>query len=267
MNAEEAAEVERIVKVRNWFVRPLFITTIGVTLISNLSVAEPTWMSWLSHGWAPVGYLFAVELIVLGIVSGGWAWFVNAFVGVVAAVSFGVSFAYLRSAALDAGWNTETAWAFPVLVDAFALALTGAMKGSQVKAEHIEAMARDREYHEAMAAREAEQAPSKGGRPRSATSKRAVRELERAAESVRAIEPARTEPERTDAPDAAVLQVYALCGDDPNAWPGPTAYAQTAGISKSTAQGHLKRARSYAETRTRTAEQARTEPEQVPATS
>jgi hypothetical protein len=256
MTPEETAEVARIAGVRKRMMRPALFAAIGMTLFGNLAAAQPSVGGWLSHGWAPVLYLVLVEILIARAIGAGWVWFVVAGLLAVAAIAGIVSFFTLQAAAIEWGWHPGEAWMFPAIVDAAAIALTCALAGSQAKVRSIEEIARDRTYQEAVIARETEEAEAtKGGRPRSMNSRRAQRELSAAQAESRA---AKGEPDvRTREPDAAVLELYALCGEDPSAWPGPTDYSKKTGKSKSGAQGILQRARAHA---ARTAVQATEQP-------
>lgn len=205
----------------DWLIRPALVGAIVLTVYGNLAQAQPSVGGYLSHGWAPTLYLVLVEILVRRAVGGGWLWpFVVGSV-LLALVAGTVSFTSLTRAATGWGWEPGEAWMFPVIVDLTAVILTIASVsvGARIAALNAEP-----------------ERPNVGGRPKRSDSVRATADRKRA------------EPERTpEQPNANVLQVFALFGEDPNAWPGPTAYAERAGVSKSTASAHLKQARTYAE--------------------
>lgn len=247
----ENPEVVGVQRTLTWLIRPALYLAIMLTLYGNVSQAQSSVGGWLSHAWAPGLYLVLVEILVRRAVGGHWRpWVVGLFI-VLALIAGWVSFVSLRHAAELWGWPVSESWAFPVIVDVSAVALTCASIGVGARIRELTEPEPDEEP-EPEPESEPEPEPDKGGRPRSATSKRAVRELEQAAASVR------TPDVRTPEPDGAVLQLFATYGQDPNAWPGPAAYARAASLtSRGTAAGILKRGRTYVE-RTQKA------PEQVP---
>lgn len=235
MTAEEQAEVRRVRKVLAWYVRPLFVATVAVTLAGNLSQAEAGWLSWMTHAWAPVIYLLAVELLALRVMAGVWAWWASAFVGVLGLVSFVVSFTYLQEAALEAGWSVWTSYAFPLLVDAFALTLTAAMQGATARVRGIQETAIGREVTEAkLAVVRDESERSRGGRPATA---RIRKELEQAAAEIRTA----SEPAVRHTP--AGIRITEQHGPDPAGWPATSELSERFGLKPSTISDARKRAR------------------------
>lgn len=212
----------------NRLIRPALIGAIILTIYGNLAQAQPSIGGYLSHGWAPTLYLVLVEILVRRAVGGGWLWpFVVGSV-LLALVAGTVSFTSLTRAATGWGWEPGEAWMFPVIVDLTAVILTIASVsvGARIAALNAEPVR-----------------PNTGGRPKQPNSVRSTAERKRAERT----EPEPVRPNAPEQPNATVLRVFALCGDDPNDWPGATEYAKRAGMSKGTASIHLRNARTWAE--------------------
>lgn len=231
----ETAEIERINKVRTFLMRPLLFAAVGMTLFGNLSVAQPSWGGWLSHGWAPVLYLLLVEVLMAHAIGSGWLWPVVVGVVLIAWVAAFISFFTLRDAAVQWGWHSDEAWLFPVIVDLAALALTCSLAGSNAKVRAIEHEAETREREAA----EAEQ--SKGGRPKSEP-------VEEPPRTVREPEPkAGLEPERAPKHTKWSGKLVEEFGSNPDEWPSNTDIKARTDCPASSLSDAKKRARTVFE--------------------
>lgn len=109
---------------REWLVRPALFAGIGMTLFGNLDNAQHSWGGYLSHGWAPIAYLITFEALIRSGVTGKRRWLTGGGVFSIATVAMVISFNTLRHAAQSWGWDTSSAWLFPVIVDLFVIVLS-----------------------------------------------------------------------------------------------------------------------------------------------
>ncbi len=109
---------------RNWLVRPALFAGIGMTLFGNLDNAQHSWGGYLSHGWAPIAYLITFETLIRSTTTNLRRWISGSLVLSIAAVAMVISFNTLRHAAESWGWDTSSAWLFPVIVDLMVIVLS-----------------------------------------------------------------------------------------------------------------------------------------------
>ncbi len=219
-------DIKRVGDAHRWLIRPALMAAIALTIHGNLSSAQPSVGGWLSHGWAPVLYLVAVEVLVRRAVGGRWLWPVVVGLIGLALVAGVVSFTSLTRAAERWGWSPGEAWMYPVTVDIAAVLFTMASVGASVRVREL---------------RSAEQP----------NTPEPVRRVRKAPEQAPNTEPnVRQAPEqRTERPaeNKWVERILAEFGDRPrDDWPNMSSMAEQFGCSKSTLSNPYKRAEQLA---------------------
>ena len=106
----------------------VLVLALGVSVVSNIAAADPSWLARAVSAWPPIALLLAVDVVSRSPRPTGWLGRLTlAATLVVASVAATASFSHMKAVALEAGESGLVAVLFPLTVDGLAVVCSASL--------------------------------------------------------------------------------------------------------------------------------------------